>query len=588
MDAMQEKVAVILSERALECKLLVTAGCFLAASIFGLRWRKRQKIHRRMEEERKRREDSVRLMRTAVDEYHRKNPGLDSRTILDLTLLELTENLQDGSLSPESVLYSYIEKALEVNNDVNCVTVFLSDFEEQLNKLRENNVRGPLYGIPVSIKEHVGYQGHPSTCGLVQYIDVLEKEDSIIVRVLKKQGAIVFAKTNVPQILLCYECSNPIYGHTLNPHNKAKGASGSSGGEGALIAGGGSILGIGTDIGGSIRLPASFCGIAGFKPTPNRLSICGVRHCVDGMTSVPFCIGPMARDVDSLVFTMKALWCDELFQLDPYVPPIYFNEKTFSSTTPLRIGYYTEDGYFQTNPGMRRVLLEAKQLLEEAGHQLIPFQPPRVDDAFQMFLKALVSDGGRTLVDKFDNNFVDPNLKESFLLYKMSGAIKKFLAFVLRPVFPRISRSLNSLCGARSVKDHWAEQIEMEEYRAEFISEWRKLNLDAVVCPMLGPAYNIGYPGRLLAPISCTMVYNITQFPAGAIPFGSVTPEDEKELKSYRGFNNDPWDKLYKKAVEGGVGLPLSVQCVALPNQDEICLRLMKELETLSSRHHKR
>ncbi|XP_069616426.1 vitamin D3 hydroxylase-associated protein-like [Ranitomeya imitator] len=588
MATMQEKVAEILSEHALECKLLVTAGCVLAVSVFGLRWRKRQKILSRMEEERKRREDSVRLVRTAVAEYHRKNPGLDSGAILELTLLELTEKLKDGSLSPESVLYSYIEKALEVNKDVNCVTLFLPDFEEQLNRLRDNSVKGPLYGVPVSIKEHVGYQGHPSTCGLVQYIDVLEKEDSVIVSVLKKQGAIVFAKTNVPQSLICYECSNPIYGHTLNPHNKAKGASGSSGGEGALIGGRGSIVGIGTDIGGSIRLPASFCGISGFKPTPNRLSMFGVRHCVDGFTAVPFCIGPMARDVDSLILTMKALWCDELFQLDPYIPPMYFNEKTFSSTAPLRIGYYTEDGFFQTNPGMKRVLLEAKQLLEEAGHQLIPFKPPRVDDMFQIFLKALVSDGGRTLADKFDNNFVDPNLEETLFLYKMSGVMKKFLAFVLRPVFPRISRSLNSMCGARSVKDHWADQIEIEEYRAEFISEWRKLNLDAIVCPMLGPAYNHGYPGRLLAPLSCTMLYNITQFPAGVIPFGSVTNEDEKKLKSYRGYNNDPWDKLYKKAVEGGVGLPLSVQCVSLPYQDEICLRLMKELETLSSRHHKR
>ncbi|KAM4045150.1 vitamin D3 hydroxylase-associated protein-like [Anomaloglossus baeobatrachus] len=588
MDTMQEKVALILSEHALECKLVVSAGCIFAASLFGLRWMKRQKIHRRMEEERKRRADSVRLMRTVVDEYQRKNPGLDSRAILEMSLLELTEKLKDGSLSPEDVLYSYIQKALEVNDDLNCVTVFLTDCEEQLKRLRENSVKGPLYGIPVSIKEHIGYQGHPSTCGLIQYLDVLEKEDSVIVSVLKKQGAIVFAKTNVPQTLLCYETSNPIYGLTVNPHNKTKGAAGSSGGEGALIGGGGSILGIGTDIGGSIRLPSSFCGIAGFKPTANRLSVSGVRHCVEGMTAVPLCIGPMARDVDSLVLSMRALWCDELFQLDSSVPPIHFNEKTFCSAAPLRIGYYSEDGYFLANPGMRRVLLEAKQLLEEAGHQLVPFQPPKANNALEMFLKAIVADGSKTLRDKFDNNIVDPNLAEAFLLYNMSSVTKRFLAFILHPIFPRISRSLRSTCGAKSVQDHWAEQTDIDEYRAEVISEWRKLNLDAVVCPMLGPAYNTGYPGRLLAALSCTMLFNIVQFPAGVVPFGFVTAEDEEKLKSYRGYNNDPWDKLYKKAVEGGVGLPLSVQCAALPYQDEICLRLMKEIETLRIRHHKR
>lgn len=586
---MWEKVAEILSEHALECKLVATAGCVLAASLFGLRWRKRRQIHRRMEEERKRREDSVQLMREALDKFHKQNPGVDSKAILELTLLELTEKLKDGSLTPESVLYSYIEKALEVNDDLNCVTVFLSDYEEQLKELREKRVRGPLYGVPVSIKEHVGYQGHPSTCGLVQYLDVLEKEDSIIVSVLKKQGAIVFAKTNIPQALFCFETSNPIYGMTINPHNRAKGASGSSGGEGALIGGGGSILGIGSDLGGSIRLPASFCGIAGFKPTPDRLSLHGVRPCVDGMTAVSLCIGPMARDVDSLVLTMKALWCDELFQLDPKVPPVYFNEETFSSVTPLRIGYYEEDGYFQPNPSMRRVLLETKQLLEEAGHQLIPFNPPRVNDAYEIFLKiVLFGDEGRTVAEKFDDNIVDPNMEDTRRLCKMSGAVKRFLAFCLQPIFPRMSKAVHCAVGARSVKDYWADQIVLQDYRTEFISEWRKLNLDVVLCPMLGPAFNTGYPGRLLALISYTMLYNLLHFPAGVVPVGSVTTEDEEELKHYSGHSNDPWDKLFKKAVESGVGLPLSVQCVALPYQDELCLRLMKEVETLSSRHHKR
>ncbi|PIO10258.1 hypothetical protein AB205_0187660 [Aquarana catesbeiana] len=93
-------------------------------------------------------------------------------------------------------------QALEVHKSLNCVTVFLSDCEAQLKKLQENGVKGPLYGVPVSIKEHVGYKGHPYTCGLAQYLDVLEEEDSVIVKVLKKQGAIVFAKTNVPQSLI--------------------------------------------------------------------------------------------------------------------------------------------------------------------------------------------------------------------------------------------------------------------------------------------------------------------------------------------------------------------------------------------------
>ncbi|XP_044128809.1 fatty-acid amide hydrolase 1-like [Bufo gargarizans] len=128
--------------------------------------------------------------------------------------------------------------------------------------------------------------------------------------------------------------------------------------------------------------------------------------------------------------------------------------------------------------------------------------------------------------------------------------------------------------------------MELEDYRIEFISEWRKWSLDVVLCPMLGPAFNTGYPGQFLAPLSYTILYNILHFPAGVVPVGSVTAEDEEKLKLYRGYSNDPWDKLFKKAVKDGVGLPLSVQCAALPYQDELCLRLMKEIETLSSHHH--
>ncbi|XP_063795595.1 vitamin D3 hydroxylase-associated protein-like isoform X1 [Pseudophryne corroboree] len=585
---MQDKLTQIFSEHLLECKLLATVGCLFVASIYGLRWRRRRYICRRMEEERKRRETSVQFMKQAVDKFHKLNPGVDIDAILNLTLLELTEKLQDGSLSPECVLYSYVEKALEVNDNLNCVTVFLLDCEAQLKGLREREEKGPLYGVPVSIKEQVGYKGHPSTCGLVQYLDEVEEEDSIIVKVLKKQGAIVFARTNVPQALLCHESSNPIYGNTLNPRNRAKGASGSSGGEGALIGGGGSILGIGTDLGGSIRLPSSSCGIAGFKPTSNRVSIHGVRECFDGMTAVATCNGPMARDVDALALSMKALLCDEMFRLDPSVPPIYFNEKIYSSTKPLRIGYYEEDGYFKPNPGMRRVLLETKHLLEDAGHKLIPFKPPRVDYAYEVFWKAILGDKGETAANKFKNNIIDPNLEETARLCFMPNVVKRILSYILWPIYPRISSAIYCGLGARSVNRLWKEQIAIQEYQTEFFTEWRKLNLDVVLCPMLGPAFNLGYPGKLFAPLSCTLLFNLLNYPAGVVPVGSVTAEDEEELKHYRGYSNDPWDKLYKKAVEGGVGLPLSVQCVALPHQDELCMRLMKEVETLSGHHQKR
>ncbi|KAG9460777.1 hypothetical protein GDO78_019634, partial [Eleutherodactylus coqui] len=113
--------------------------------------------------------------------------------------------------------------------------------------------------------------GHNSNCGLVHFLGVVEAEDSALVQVLKKQGAIPFVKTNIPQSLINFDCSNSIYGQTLNPHNHKKTPGGSSGGDGALIAGGGALLAVGTDVLGSIRIPSSFCGICGLRPSGDRL-----------------------------------------------------------------------------------------------------------------------------------------------------------------------------------------------------------------------------------------------------------------------------------------------------------------------------
>ncbi|XP_063283820.1 vitamin D3 hydroxylase-associated protein-like isoform X1 [Pelobates fuscus] len=570
-----------LSEYEINWKIVTSLGCLLVATVCGLKWRKKRNFLKKVEKERKRREKNVQLMQEKVNKFKKQNPGVDSRKILNLSLPELIVKLRDGSLSLESVLYSYIEKALEVDQDLNCVTDFLTDCEAQLQDLKKQENKGPLYGVPISIKEHIGYKGHPTTCGLAQYIDKLEKEDSVVVKVLKKQGAIVFAKTNVPQSLLCYDTSNPIYGVTVNPHNHAKSPGGSSGGEGALIGGGGSILGIGTDIGGSIRIPSSFCGIAGLKPTPQRVSLGEIRSCIEGFTAISVATGPMARDVDSLVLCMKTLLCDEMFKLDPTVPPLPFNDKVYTSPTPLRVGYYETDGFTLPHPGMRRAVLETKKLLEEAGHTLIRFAPPRIDFVNALFMKILFGDGGEILLEKFNHNSVDPNLSGLVSMIRTPTVVKKALYFVLKPLFPRMASSVISAIGASSVKEQWADQALLQEYQAEFIAEWRKLDLDVILCPMLGPAYNNGYAGRLLAATSYTMLFNVVQFPAGVVTVSSVTQSDEDEMKQYKGYYNDPWDKLFHQAVAGGVGLPLSVQCAALPYQDELCLRFMKEVETL-------
>uniref|UniRef100_A0A674J229 Fatty-acid amide hydrolase 1 n=1 Tax=Terrapene triunguis TaxID=2587831 RepID=A0A674J229_9SAUR len=431
-------------------------------------------------------------------------------------------------------------KALQVTKEINCVTDYLQESESQLPQVKRQEKKDLLYGVPVSIKDSINCKGHDSTLGLAKRLNQPAAEDGVVVQVLKRQGALPFVKTNVPQSLLSYDCSNLIFGQTVNPLDHTKTPGGSSGGEGALISSGGSILGIGTDVGGSLRIPAAFCGICSLKATGGRLSKKGMVSSIPGQKSAVVGIGPMARDVDSLALCMRALLCDDMFRLDPTVLPVPFNEEVFSSSRPLRVGYYDTDSFTMPGPSMRRAVLETKQLLENAGHTVlitIIHLPNKLSVLFS-FSKGEPE---------------DPNIKQLLLLCKAPGWLRSLLSWVVKPI----------------------------EYCREFIAEWRKLDLDVMLCPVVGPAFQIGFPGKLSVAASYTILYNYLDFPAGVVPVTTVTKEDEEELKTYRGHYNDWWDKVFVKV---SVGLPVAVQCVALPWQEELCLRFMKEVETLTQR----
>ncbi|KAH0618658.1 hypothetical protein JD844_018055 [Phrynosoma platyrhinos] len=556
----QKRLEEILPRDGVNPQVVLAVTCGSAAAIVLWKWMARRGIQRKMEEARRWRDNSLELMERVIWKLKQKNPGVQSEFILSLSLVELAAKLKEESLSPDSVLYTYIKKALEVTQEVNCVTDFIHGCEEQLRELKKQKEKGLLYGVPVSIKDHIGCKSfiserpylnrwlgavsQQSGKGGQRNSEGSEEAGGNSIRENQcspEHDKVILA--NLFFISHSYDCSNLIFGQTVNPFNHKKSPGGSSGGEGALIGGGGSILGFGTDVAGSIRLPSSFCGICGLKPTGSRLSTIGLASPIGGMKSVTATIGPMARDVDSLALCMKALLCDELFHLDPSVPPIPFKEEIYTSSKPLRIGYYEDDGYFQPSPSMRRAVRETKHLLQTAGHTLIPFVPPRLNYVVdELFTRGLFSDGAANLLEKFTLGL------------------------------PEISMHCVELD---------SQKLYLQAYREEFIAEWRKLELDVILCPALGPAFNEGYPGKLFAATSYTNLYNVLNFPAGIVPVTTVSRADEEELVHYRGHYGDPWDKRLKEAVKDAVGLPVAVQCVALSWQDELCLRLMKEVETL-------
>ncbi|XP_059196403.1 vitamin D3 hydroxylase-associated protein-like [Centropristis striata] len=568
--------------------LVTGAACGVGALVLLV-----QKVHShhetrgKIQRARERRTDSVQRAEQAVLQYKKLHPEMNSALILSLSLAELTKKLQEGSLSPEDVFYSYMEKALDVDKDLNCCTGILLESFDQLKTVSSNKT-GLLYGVPVSIKENYAYKNHDSSCGVTINLDQPAQKDCVLVEVLKRQGAIPFVKTNLPQGLLNYDCGNPIYGQTLNPHNLQKTCGGSSGGEGALIGGGGSVLGLGSDIGGSIRIPASFCGICGFKPTPGRLSSTGVSPIYQGQKSVLSSVGPMARDVDSLALCMQALLCDHMFSLDPTVPPIPFDSQIYQSSRPLRIGYFESDGYCHPSPSMARVIREVKVLLEQAGHTLVPYSPLKVSEvAPELIVKGILADGATTLLQKLEGSPLDPCLKAQVVPYYLPNWLKKTLSFLLRPLFPRGSEIMDALRGVGSVQDLWKQHAAVEDYIQDTIAEWRRCNIDVLLCPVIGPAFNLFYCGQLTIYTTYTILYNLLKFPAGVVPVSTVTAEDEEELRHFKGIYQDKFDKLFKEAVTGGEGLPVAVQCVALPWQDELCLHFMKEVEQLVKQSRK-
>uniref|UniRef100_A0A452VGB6 Fatty-acid amide hydrolase 1 n=1 Tax=Ursus maritimus TaxID=29073 RepID=A0A452VGB6_URSMA len=471
-----------------------------------------------------------------------QEPSLDPRAILELPLERLAQKLQDEELSLEGVLCSYLEE-VGVGSGA-------------LKKLKKAE-RGLLYGVPVSLKDVYDCKGHDSTCGLAQFLEKPAAKDGVIVKVLKAQGAIPFVKTNIPQTLLSFQCSNPIYGQTLNPLNLKKTPGGSSGGEGAMLAQRGSILGMGTDTAGSIRIPATFCGICGFRTTGYRLSSSGISSAIKGQKTVTTVAGPMARDVESLVLCMRALLSEDMHRLDPTVPFMPFREEVYSNNQPLRIGYCESDGFTQPTPSMARAMKLTSRLLQEAGHQVIPFSIPRIEYAVQyLFLGGVFADGGTTLLEKL---YV---CQDSDVGHGLGDAAGGDLS-------PR-----KGLCGSGL-------------FGCLCDLCW-SLDLDVLLTPALAPAFHTGYSITALDASSYLSLYNVLNFPAGVVPVTTVTLQDEEELAFYKGYYGDTSKSIHPlsgQAVHGSVGLPVAVQCVALPWEEELCLRFMKEVETLARNH---
>ncbi|WP_349410116.1 amidase [Pseudalkalibacillus sp. SCS-8] len=198
-------------------------------------------------------------------------------SILDMDASQIAEQIKTGKLTSEKATATYINHLKAINPSINCLVENRFKLAEKEAKeadrlLKEGKTKGRLFGVPISVKECFNVEGMKTTGGLIHRKDHVVQEDAEVVKRLKSEGAIILGKTNTPSLCYCQETVNPLYGTTNNPWDVTCSSGGSSGGEGALISVGGAAVGIGADIGGSIRIPSHFNGIIGFKSGNGQIS----------------------------------------------------------------------------------------------------------------------------------------------------------------------------------------------------------------------------------------------------------------------------------------------------------------------------
>ena len=281
-----------------------------------------------------------------------------------------------------------------ISFQVNCLhevlfSAALEDAQRLDDYFREHRKPvGKLHGLPISLKDQFHIKGVETTMGYVGWIGTFEgkrgtgKEmhfESELVRELRSQGAILYCKTSVPHTLMTGETINNIIGYTWNPRNRLLSAGGSSGGEGALLALKGSCMGFGTDIGGSVRIPAGFNGVFALKPSSGRIPYEGVANSMDGQGSLLSVIGPMATSIRSLKLSMQSVLETQPWLHDPLCVQLPWDDSIHGKSLEqdsLTFGILRHDGVVDLHPPVQRAIRLVEEAIKRNGYRTLEWTPP--------------------------------------------------------------------------------------------------------------------------------------------------------------------------------------------------------------------
>lgn len=446
----------------------------------------------------------------------------------------------------------------------------------------------PLCGVPVTIKDCFDVAGTAATLGIPNRTKLVTQDDSPLVARLRAAGAVILGKTNVPQAMLLHCCDNPVHGRTLHPHDPQRGPGGSSGGEAAIVAAGGSPLGLGSDLGGSIRQPAHACGLAGLKPTSGRLTNVGSHRGLQGMDAIAIQAGPLAHKVEDIDLAMRVLVSNPQ-QAEPDEIARTWRDYRDVDVASLNVACWPSDGWFEPAPTVRRAVVESAKALAECGANVRTMTPEQIEQgdvrrAVELYFGLLSADGLKSIRRMLKGGAVDWQVRRQLWFAGWPRLARGPLSLLLRLFAQRQLADMLQMSGPRSADRYWQLTMHAKAYAHQF---WQRLDqqhgspVDALLLPPHPlPALKHGTALDLLPAASYCYLPNLLGAPAGVVPWTKVR-NDEQTYPAAARF--DLVQHLARHNLHHSEGLPVGVQVVARPWREDIALALMHHLETSRS-----
>jgi Asp-tRNA(Asn)/Glu-tRNA(Gln) amidotransferase A subunit family amidase len=453
-----------------------------------------------------------------------------------LSAVSMAEQIRQKTLSPVELVEAHLQRIERLNPELNAfVQVDMEGARHQAHAAeiavsRKQNL-GPLHGVPVSIKSSIEVAGLRCEAGTKLRAGYVAQQDAPLVSRLRHAGAIILGTTNCAELLVAWETDNLLYGRTNNPWDLSRTPGGSSGGEAAAIASGCSAGGVGSDGGGSIRVPAHFSGICGLKPTPGRVPATGHFPKSVGPSGLIGVVGPMARTVSDLKLLFETMQGAD--EGDPSAAPVGVRWPGKNGLNRVRIGYFEDDDRTPVTPETRAAVRAAAIALRCAGFQVECFRPEGLELARQLWWKFFGIAGGMLLGSLIGGHESD-----------LSPILKEFVSWVAAER-PHTGESL---------LDAW---IQRDEVRGRVLAQMRECPV--LLCPVASiPAFKHGERSwkidgqtvQYLDAWSYTEWFNLLGMPAAVVPVGRSSE-----------------------------GLPIGVQIITRPWEEELALAIAAAIE---------